>query len=310
MTTSTGNFERAALIGCLLLVAWTSPAQAQIFSKGARTEFISGFGFRTFVSFLAADRRRGGSGDGSDAEPRERRVRATPLVVVYGLRPALSVVAVLPFVDKTIGTGAGDLGGDGGLGDSVFLAKWRFYKRDRGRGGLQFAVEGGVKAPTGRTDLRDADGDRLPRPLQRGSGSWDPTADIIATYAPPGGRWVFGGDVGVTATTVADAFEFGNQTSYDGLVKYRVRPRRYPGRELFLLLELNGRWQGRAEANGQPVFDSGGHSVYLSPGVQFLWRQNLILEGGVQLPVRRAFNGSQLEPSYNVLVGLRYIIIP
>ena len=129
MTTPTGSFERVALgllFACLLLVAWASPAQAQIFSKGARTEFISGFGFRTFVSFLAADRRRGESSEGSDAEPRERRVRATPLVMVYGLRPALSVVAVLPFVDKTIGTGAGDLGGDGGLGDSVFLAKWRF----------------------------------------------------------------------------------------------------------------------------------------------------------------------------------------
>lgn len=300
----------SALLTCVLVVAWASPAEAQIFAKGARTEFISGFGFRTFVSFLEANRRRGGSGEGSDAEPRERRVRATPLVMVYGLRPALSVVAVLPFVDKTLGTGAGDLGGDGGLGDSVFLAKWRFYRRDRGRGSLQFAVEGGVKVPTGSTDLRNAVGDRLPVPLQRGSGSWDPTADIIATYAPPGGRWLFGGDVGVTATTEADGFEFGNQASYDGLVKYRVRPRRYPGRELFLLLELNGRWQGRAQASGQPVFDSGGHSIYLSPGVQFLWRPNLILEGGVQLPVRRSFNGSQLEPDYNVLLGLRYIIVP
>ena len=310
MTTPTGNVERAAVITslALLLVTWANPADAQIFAKGARTEFITGFGFRTFVSFLEADRRHGRSAE--DSEPRERRVRATPLVVVYGLRPALSVVAVLPFVDKTIGTAAGDLGGDGGLADAVFLAKWRFYKRDRGRGSLQFAVEGGVKAPTGRTDLSDADGDRLPRPLQRGSGSWDQTADFIATYAPPGGRWVFGGDVGLTATTEAEGFEFGNRASYDGLVKYRARQARYPGRELFLLLELNGRWQGRAEASGQPVFDSGGHSIYLSPGVQFLWRPNLILEGGVQVPVRRAFNGSQLEPNYSVLLGLRYIILP
>ena len=124
------------------------------------------------------------------------------------------------------------------------------------------------------------------------------------------GRWIFGGDVGFTATTEADEFEFGNRVSYDGTIKYRVYPRRYPGRSTFLLVELNGRWQGRANANGQPVFDSGGHSIYISPGVQFLWRQNLILEGGVQLPVRRSFNGNQLETDYTVLVGLRYIIIP
>ncbi len=271
VATPTHHVDRIAWVAALALalVVWVSQVEAQIFAKGARTEFISGFGFRTFVSFLEADRRRVPVGDEADSEPRQRRVRATPLVVVYGVRPSLSVVAVLPFVDKVLGTPAGDLGGDGGLGDSVFLTKRRFYKRDRGRGTLQFAVEGGVKAPT---------------------------ADIIVTYAPPGGRWMFGGDAGVTATTEADAFEFGNRVSYDGMVKYRVHPARYPGRDVFLLLELNGRWQWWARASGQPVFDSGGHSMYLSPGVQFLWRQNLILEAGVQLPVRRSFNGRQLEP--------------
>ena len=298
VATPTHHVDRIAWVAALALalVVWVSQVEAQIFAKGARTEFISGFGFRTFVSFLEADRRRVPVGDEADSEPRQRRVRATPLVVVYGVRPSLSVVAVLPFVDKVLGTPAGDLGGDGGLGDSVFLTKRRFYKRDRGRGTLQFAVEGGVKAPTGSITLRDAGGDLLPAPLQRGSGSWDPTADIIVTYAPPGGRWMFGGDAGVTATTEADAFEFGNRVSYDGMVKYRVHPARYPGRDVFLLLELNGRWQWWARASGQPVFDSGGHSMYLSPGVQFLWRQNLILEAGVQLPVRRSFNGRQLEP--------------
>ena len=296
-----------ALVTGLVVVVCACPAEAQIFGKGARTEFITGFGFRSFVSFLEADRRRVAGSEGADSEPRERRVRATPFVMVYGVRPAWSVVAILPFVDKTLGTGGGDLGGDGGLGDSVFLTKWRFYKHDSARGTLQFAVEGGVKAPTGSTDLLDSVGNRLPVPLQRGSGSWDPTADIVGTWVPAGrrGRWIFGGDVGFTATTEADGFEFGNRVSYDGMIKYRVHPARYPGRDTFLLVELNGRWQDRANANGQPVFDSGGHSVYVSPGVQFLWRQNLILEGGVQLPLRRSLNGNQLETNYNVLVGLR-----
>lgn len=296
----------------LVVLLWPAPAEAQIFGKGARTEFLTGFGVRTFASFQKMD---GSATDGQTGSP-ELRVRAIPLSIVYGTRPGLSVVAILPFVDKTLTSpspvGASEIGGDGSLGDAVFLVKWRLFKRDRGRGTVQLAVEGGVKAPTGRNDRLDRSGRQLPPPLQPGTGSWDPTVDFIGTYVPTGGnaRWVFSGGVGLTAATEADNFEFGNRVSYDGMAKYRIHPVRYPGRDTFLLLELNGRWQGRATANRTRVSDSGGHVIYVSPGLQFLVKQNVILEGGVQLPVRRAFNGTQLEPSFAVLVGVRYIIVP
>ena len=296
----------------LVVLLWPAPAEAQIFGKGARTEFLTGFGVRTFASFQKMD---GSSTDGQTGSP-ELRVRAIPLSIVYGTRPGLSVVAILPFVDKTFTSpspvGASEIGGDGSLGDAVFLVKWRFFKRDRGRGTVQLAVEGGVKAPPGRNDQLDRSGRQLPPPLQPGTGSWDPTVDFIGTYVPTGGnaRWVFSGGVGFTAATEADNFEFGNRVSYDGMARYRIHPVRYPGRDTFLLLELNGRWQDRATANRTRVSDSGGHVIYVSPGLQVLVKQNVILEGGVQLPVRRAFNGTQLEPNFTVLVGLRYIIVP
>ena len=299
-------------IGLFASVLSPASVEAQVFGKGARTEFLTGFGFRTFVSVLEMT---DPSADGQTG-PAVFRRRVTPLNIVYGARPGLSVIAVLPFVDATLtapsSAAASEIGGDGGLGDAVFLAKWRFYRRDRGRGTFRLAVEGGVKAPTGASDLRDTAGQRLPRPLQRGSGSWDPTMDLSSTYVPSvaGGRWMFAGDVGYTLTTEADHFELGDRVSYDGMVKYRIHPARYPGRDTFLLVEINGRWQDRAKANGTAVSDSGGHVIYVSPGVQFLLRQNVILEGGVQVPIRRAFNGTQLEPDFNVLVGLRYIIVP
>ena len=169
-----------------------------------------------------------------------------------------------------------------------------------------------MKAPTGAHDLVDTDGRLLPPALQRGSGSWDPMANLIMTYVPAAGRgrWTFTGDIGVRLTAESNAVEVGNQVGYDGMVKYRVYPVRHPGRDTFLLLELNGRWQDRARVGGGLTSDSGGHVPYLSPGIQFLLRRNLILEGGVQLPVMNDLNGTQLAPSSRVLAGLRYIIVP
>ncbi len=304
-------------IACLLaLVApglWPSAAAAQIFAKGARTEFISGFGIRAFTSF-----HRLGTllDDGEEvANPAGRRVlvRTTPIVIVHGLRQGLSAIGVFPLVDKSVDLDAPDRPGTSsgvGLGDATFLLKWRLLKKDRGRGTFQLAAELGIKVPTGSTSLRDRDGGLLPRGLQRGTGSWDPTGDLVMTFVPRSGRWIFGADLGFTATTDADGFNLGDRLAYDGVVKYRLRPNRYPGRDLFLMVELNGRQQGGARAGGVKLDDTGGHVLYVSPGLQYLLRRNLILEGGVQLPVLRDVRGTQLVSDYNVLLGIRYIILP
>ena len=299
----------------ILLTLCPAVAAGQVFGAGARTEFISGFGVRTFGSVETRSRLLVDGTDAIDPGGPALRVRTTPVAIVYGLRSRLSVVAVLPFVDKQLSFSGGAAqpltAGAGGLGDALFLTKWRFYKRDQPLGTFQLATELGVKAPTGARDLEDPDGRLLPPALQRGSGSWDPIANLIMTYVPAAGRgrWVFTGDIGVRLTTKAHAVEVGNQVGYDGMVKYRVHPVRHPGRDTFLLLEINGRWQDRARVGGSLMSDSGGHVVYLAPGIQFLLRQNLILEGGVQVPVMNDLNGTQLAPSARVLAGVRYIIV-
>jgi hypothetical protein len=65
------------------------------------------------------------------------------------------------------------LSGGTGLGDTMVLAKYRFYRRDSKRGTTQASVTLGPKVPTGRKDLADMNGKRLPASLQPGSGSTD-----------------------------------------------------------------------------------------------------------------------------------------
>ena len=55
----------------------------------------------------------------------------------------------------------------------MVLVKYRFYRRDSERGTTQASVTFGPKIPTGRTDLTDVIGKRLPASLQPGSGSTD-----------------------------------------------------------------------------------------------------------------------------------------
>lgn len=63
--------------------------------------------------------------------------------------------------------------GGTGLGDTMALVKYRFYRRDSQRGTTQASVTAGPKIPTGQTDLKGTNGGLLPATLQPGSGSTD-----------------------------------------------------------------------------------------------------------------------------------------
>ena len=91
----------------------------------------------------------------------------------WGFRPDFDLTVIVPVVTNHFAMpGAPALGGTG-LGDSMLFAKYRFYRRDSERGTTQASLTVGPKIPTGRTDLADMTGKRLPAGLQPGSGSTD-----------------------------------------------------------------------------------------------------------------------------------------
>ena len=91
----------------ILLTLCPAVAAGQVFGAGARTEFISGFGVRTFASVETRNRLLVDGTDAVDPSGTEVRVRTTPIAVVYGLRARLSLVAVLPIVDKQLSLSGG-----------------------------------------------------------------------------------------------------------------------------------------------------------------------------------------------------------
>jgi hypothetical protein len=93
----------------------------------------------------------------------------------WGFRRDFDLTVLVPVVTNhfEIPNANGKPVGGTGLGDAMVFVKYRFYRRDSKRGTTQASVTLGPKVPTGRTDLADRNGKRLPASLQPGSGSTD-----------------------------------------------------------------------------------------------------------------------------------------
>ena len=91
----------------------------------------------------------------------------------WGFYRNFDLTVLVPVVTNHFDPGSAPTVGGTGLGDAMVLVKYRFYRRDSERGTTQASVTLGPKVPTGRTDLTDTNGKRLPAGLQPGSGSTD-----------------------------------------------------------------------------------------------------------------------------------------
>lgn len=196
-----------------------------------------------------------------------------------------------------------------GLGDLSLVGVYRFYRRDVPRATTQFSLIGGFKAPTGSTSQRDRDAplftgstrQRLPRPLQPGSGSWDGIVGISGFQNLD--RLSFYGSVQGKINSENDRFRFGNNLHYDFTVDYVTLAER----NLFFVLEFNGINAGRNEEDGRKARNSGGHTLFISPGIEYLPLPYLILESSVQIPVVQNLDGRQPEKRVSLVFGLRYL---
>ena len=226
-------------------------------------------------------------------------------------------------------------GNSAGFGDVTMLGQYRFH--NNAQTGTSAAVLFGFKAPTGSTSQRDAFGNLFEAEFQPGSGSWDGL--FGAAFTKRTGRWSF--DVsglyylitsGSQYTNLGDRFLFGAAVSYRlvgasgpskdvELHEYCMQPRNqlqehclYHANHdhsdmkktpytLDLVLELNGEWHDKQRIAGISDPNSGGTTVYLSPGVRVGFdRFSGFVSVGV--PVLNEHNGVQSKPDFRVLTGI------
>ena len=247
------------------------------------------------------------SGDDPSVADRDRTAWALVSVLGYGATPELALFGVVPYVDRTLEVTDGGMRqrrSARGLGDISLFGRYTVFRRDRPGRTLRIAPFAGLKLPTGEDDESDGLG-RLPPSVQPGSGSWDPFGGVVVTYQTL--AFQIDAQASYKANTEANDFEFGDVARLDGSLQYRVWPRELgagvPG-FLYGVLELNLIHQDKNRIGGSDDPNSGGLSLFILPGLQYVTKR-WIIEAGLQIPVLQDLNGSGLEKDYILRAGFR-----
>jgi len=71
-----------------------------------------------------------------------------------------------------------------------------------------------------------------------------------------------------------------------------------------MIVELNGDSRQRVDINGESEEHTGGHTLYISPGLRVGLSHSVSLFTSVGIPVVNDLNGLQSEPDYRVIGGM------
>jgi len=253
-----------------------------------------GFVFRSQVKWLRAT-------DDPTSLNREVNVVAIPNVLVYGATPNLALFAIFPYIFRNVEL-TGPSGkridkNDNGIGDLSLIARYTVYSRDYPSGTFRIAPLAGIKLPTGEDDLEPITTD-----------STDFQFGGVSTITWDFGRNEVDADIIYRVNTEADNFEKGDGLVYDLAYEFRVYPWTLPevGAPdfVYLVAEANGIFSQKDNLHNNTINDSGGHILYLSPGLQFATKR-YILESSIQLPVVQDLNGSQVKTDFILTAGFR-----
>jgi len=231
--------------------------------------------------------------------PRDVDVHVWIWGIRYGLTNHLTVGLIPKFFSRTANVSIPFAGIDAepnvtGFGDTVFLTKYRLW----GRRGTHFSAFHLLSIPTGDEDAEGED-QGVVRRIPLGSGSFDFTPGIAyTTVIEP---FIIQANLWYVITSGRQA---GDEFHCDlALALPRFR-------NFVSTIELNYRWADSATRKqlfqtqlerppwaGGPVSheitvtEEGGHTLFLSPGIQIFFTKELKAELGIQFPIIRPDDG-------------------
>jgi hypothetical protein len=247
----------------------------------------------------------------------------TELTGFYGITPEFMVMAVVPYKmgnttgelmqnpDGTLDLDTAGAGRASGLGDVALMGRFTFLKKETPDTTTVMAGVAGIKFATGNTNARANSGEFLDSHLQAGTGSTDYLLGL--SYSHSLQRFSLSANLLGTITTEGKfgdiKHQFGNALNYDMTGKYRVAPEAFsPTRpQVFVALGVNGEVRGREKVDGVTVPDSGGNTIYLSPGLQLVLVPHWIVELTYQRAIYHNLYGTQLGETYKAITGVTYL---
>lgn len=262
-----------------------------------------------------------------DAASQERdvhslgKIQSGTVGIFYGLTNYITIGAAIPWVSRSEifeGEEHDDdfevekLGTAEGIGDLTLSTQVRLFQNpDTGQ---TIALIGGVKLPTGSTGDKDLEGNSFEAEFQPGSGSVD--LQLGGAYRQPVGPLTFDSSVlyifvqeGTQDVDLGDRFLYNAALSFRVLGEAPVHHHSaaasdHPhGPTLDLVVELNGEWSDKEVDSGIVDPDTGGNTLYLSPGIR-LGSDGMAGFVSVGIPVSNDFNGTQSQPDWRIMSGV------
>src|SRR5215510_9521786 len=252
------------------------------------------------------------------------------LTLDYGISPRFTLGVLLPFLDRLHRHLAHEeeevIGG--GLGDTEIVdvpERWRYQEF----GDMQVTARyvllqqmtpfapslsliAGLKLPTGRTGVRNDEGEEAELTLQPGNGSWDGIIGFSLVKNLAVSNLQKQTALAPVFATVLGRFPIGvGKFGYEpGGEMFLNIGTAYPlFRKLDLLGQINFHYRDRdsiGHAPGVEQSDSGKEELFLSPGLRYHFTDSLALYTLMQFTVYRRVNGIQLTSDWNFTSGVFY----
>ncbi len=279
----------------LFVLAWVASliTTASLQAAGINTNVAlpvrqGGFVYRTQLRLLSAS---------DDPTPLDRdiSVYAVPNVLVYGATARTTLFGILPYFFRSVNfrdAGFRQRDDADGFGDLTFLVRQTVYARDAVQRTSRLGLLAGLEIPSGKEEFSSHSTDFL----------------LGGVYTLQDGRHELDADLLYKINTEGRGLELGEELQYNLAYELRISPWQWPERgtpsQIYLVLEANGKTTRRAVSDGMELSDTGGTTVFLSPGIQLITRR-AIYEASIQIPVIQNLNGGQVETDYVAAAGIR-----
>ena len=284
---------------------------------------IKGSGVRINSRYTLMDKTYKGTEEIKTAGRPKEEFWTTEITGFFGVTEDITLLGVVP-LKKNKARGhlhvhedgeievEGIKGNESGLGDIAVLGRFSMLRRHTLDSTTVVAVLAGVKLPTGSTDGRTEAGDEyLDAHMQLGTGSTDLLLGLSASHAVQRLTLMANllGAVTTQGTSGEQEHQYGNVLNYDMGAKYRVYPGQIApaGTQLFLAMSVNGEVRERETNKGVEDKNSGGHTAYLSPGLQLVLAQRWVIEASYSQAVYHNLYGAQTGERFKTNAGVTYL---
>lgn len=234
------------------------------------------------------------------------------LGIRYGLFDNFDVRAMIPFhfkgvkrraaVGKPAETTRTDY--NEGLGDIVLMGRYGLLTQRKGDP-FSLSIGAGIKLPTGDSDLKNETPfnkqyEYMGPGFQLGTGSWDPKFEIGATYMF--GRSRLDAHCMLTLPSEGDhELRKGDNFKYNLGYGYALNDL------IDLELELNGVYADKNHNAGIEMDNTGGHTMYLTPGVHFKFGKGYNVCLATPIVVYRDLNADPDTDKYAIGEDMRVV---